>query len=421
MHSFSSQDRKLFHLLEESLQGLKVPKRVLLALSGGPDSMALFLALTKQGWGVDWAVAHVDHGWRKESAAEANELEALCNRQGVPFYVKALTPTPNEEFCRQERLRFFQEICVQKGYQAVLMAHQKNDQAETVLKRLFEGASLFRIAGIRSSVELEGLMVIRPWLDVPKEELMDFLNRHEMAYFDDHTNRDPQYLRARMRESLLPELNHIFGKNIVPALVHVGREAQECRDYMECVVGSRHKPLLESVLGSWLLDAGVHSFELRFLLKQWKSTEKLSRATIDDLIQHYVAGTGSAVYPVEEGQVIVDQGRIFHVKSPLQSKSWKIESSKGLASSIGWKSVFQGSARFLVPEGDIQIGTMDEVLDQKAKEKYLKRLSSAGVPQFLRHSVPVARDGKGEIYSPFYEGKGKLHPDAVSSISMLYA
>lgn len=421
MHSFSSQDRKLFHLLEESLQSLKAPKRVLLALSGGPDSMALFLALTKQSWGVDWAVAHVDHGWRKESAAEANELEALCHRQGVPFYVKALTPTPHEELCRQERLRFFQEICAQNGYQAVLMAHQKNDQAETVLKRLFEGASLFRVEGIRSAIELNGLMVIRPWLDVSKEELMDFLNRHEMAYFDDYTNRDPQYLRARMRESLLPELNHLFGKNIVPALVHLGKEAQECRDYMERVVSPQHKPLLESALGSWLLDAGVHPFELRFLLKQWKSTEKLSRATIDDLIQHYVAGTGCAVYPADEGQVIVDQGRIFHVKSPLQSKSWKIEASKGLASSIGWKSVFQGSVRFLVPEGTIQIGTMDEILDQKAKEKYLKRLSSAGVPQFLRHSVPVVRDGKGEIYSPFYEGNGKLHPDAASSISMLYA
>lgn len=421
MHSFSPQDRKLFLHLKEALQCLKAPKRVLLALSGGPDSMALFLALTKQPWGVDWAVAHVNHGWRNESADEAKELESLCHRQGVPFYVKALTPISNEEHCRNERLSFFQEICAQKGYQAVLMAHQKNDQAETVLKRVFEGASLFRVEGIRSSVELNGLLVIRPWLDVTKDELMDFLNRHEMAYFDDHTNRDPQYLRARMRESLLPELNHIFGKNIVPALVHVGREAQECRDYMECVVSSKHKPLLESVLGSWLLDSGAHPFELRFLLKHWKSTEKLSRATVDDLIQHYEAGTGYAVFPVDKGHVVVDQGRIFHVKVSLQPKDWKIEFSKGLASSMGWKSVFQGTARFLVPEEVIQIGAMEEVLDRKAKEKYLKCLSSTAVPQFLRHSVPVAIDIKGEIYSPFFEAKRKMQLDNPSSISLLYA
>lgn len=425
MHSFSPQDRKLFHVLEESLRLLEAPKRVLLALSGGPDSMALFHALTKQRSELHWAVAHVDHGWRKESRAEAKSLEELCSRHSIPFYLKTLPPIPldknAEEHCRQERLQFFREICAQKGYQAVLMAHQKEDQAETVLKRLFEGASFFRAEGIRSQIEFNGLTVIRPWLDLPKEELLDFLNREGIAYFDDHTNRDPQYLRARMRESLLPALNHVFGKNVVPALVHLGKEAQECRDYLEKMVESKRKPLLESALGFWLLDAGVHPFELRYLLKSWKCSEKLSRASIDDLIDHYTLGEGSVIYPVDDGQLIVDHRRVFHLKTPLTPQNWKIEKRKGLSPLLGWQSVFQGRACFLVPDRPLEIGEMDQVLDKKAKENYLKCLSSASVPQFLRKSVPVAIDEMGKIYSPFSAGKENLPPDGASSISLLYA
>jgi tRNA(Ile)-lysidine synthase len=423
MHSFSSQDRKLFQKLEESLRFLEAPRRVLLALSGGPDSMALFQVLTKQRLGLDWAVAHVDHGWRKESAEEAIQLEALCRAHSIPFYLKTLdveSCTGNqEEHCRQERLRFFREICTQQGYQAVLMAHQMNDQAETVLKRVFEGASLIRTEGMRSPAILNGLMVIRPWLDISKQEIIDFLARENISYFEDHTNRDPQYLRAKMRESVIPELTQLFGKNIMPALVQLGKEAEECRDYLEKKVSSKHQPLIEGPIGTWLLDRGVHPFEFRYLLKSWKCTENLSRAAIDDLINHYVAEEGSAVFPVESGQIVVDKGRLFFLKTPLQPQNWKIEPANDKSPLIGWESVFQGCAAFMVPEGQIRIGPVDQVLDKKGKEYYLKRLSSASVPHFLRQSVPVAMDCEGEIYSPFFPKKEKC--SLKRSISLLYA
>lgn len=423
MHSFSSQDRRLFHLLEEAIRDLEAPRRVLLALSGGPDSMALFHVLTKQRLGLTWAVAHVDHGWRKESAGEAMQLEALCRLHSIPFYLKTLNMQccagNQEEHCRHERQRFFQEICTQQGYQAVLMAHQMNDQAETVLKRVFEGASLIRTEGMRSPAILNGLVVIRPWLNLTKQEILDFLSREKITYFDDYTNRDPQYLRARMRESLIPELSQRFGKNIMPALVHLGKEAEECRDYLEKKVGRNHQPLIEGPLGSWLLDKGVHPFELRYLLKEWKCTEKLSRASIDDLIRHYAAETGNATFLMEKGLMVVDNGRLFYLNGPLEPQNWKIETVKDQAPSMGWESVFQGSASFLAPEGQIQIGPMDQVLDKKGKEFYLKRLSSADVPYFLRHSVPVAIDCQGEIYSPFFPAKEKSCRNI--SISLLYA
>jgi hypothetical protein len=169
------------------------------------------------------------------------------------------------------------------------------------------------------------------------------------------------------------------------------------------------------------LDAGVHPFELRFLLKSWKCSEKLSRASIDDLIDHYTLREGSVIYPVDDGQLVVDHGRVFHLKTPLTPQNWKIEKSTCLSPLLGWESVFQGRACFLVPNRPVEIGEIDQVLDKKAKESYLKHLSSASVPHFLRKSVPVAIDESGKVYSPFFAGKENLPSDGASSISLLYA
>lgn len=387
--------------------------------------MALFHVLNKQTFDLHWAVAHVDHGWRAESAAEAKTLEALCRLHSIPFYLKTLDKQSCvgnlEEYCRHERQKFFKEICREQGYQAVLMAHQMNDQAETILKRIFEGASFIRAEGMRSPVVLDGLVVIRPWLQVLKDEILAYLSREEISYFDDATNRDPKYLRARMRTSVIPALTHEFGKNILPSLVHLGKEVEECRDYLEKRGIFNRKPLIDGPFGTWLVDRGLHPFELRQLLKGWAFSDKLSRASIDDLIRHYVAERGSASFPLQNGEVIVDRGRLFFLNAPLQPQQWKMEiMSKGLPTS-GWESVFQGGASFLVPEGNIRLGTMDQLLDKKRKALYLKRLSSAAVPQFLRRNVPLAIDKEEEIYSPFFSPHQKLSRDSAASISMLYA
>ena len=127
-------------------------RELLLALSGGPDSQALFHLLVE--FRYPFRVAHVDHAWRPESAKEAKALEELCRQHKIPFHLKTLNPDEMqgnlEDACRQERLSYFQELSTQWNCQAVVLGHHADDQAETVLKRLFEGASLEKLAGIRS-------------------------------------------------------------------------------------------------------------------------------------------------------------------------------------------------------------------------------------------------------------------------------
>ena len=114
-------------------------ERYLLALSGGSDSMYLFHQLLDGKY--DFAVAHVDHGWRETSKEEALWLKEYCEARGITFYGHKLDRVLGEDEARRARLAFFRSI---EGFDAVLMAHHADDQVETILKRLFEGSSNLR-------------------------------------------------------------------------------------------------------------------------------------------------------------------------------------------------------------------------------------------------------------------------------------
>ena len=108
---------------------------LLLGLSGGPDSLALFHLLLETSSFVPFKlhVAHVDHGWREESSKEAQWLKSYVEKWGVPFYLKKLEGCLNEEAAREGRLSFFSSLYRELGCKALLLGHQGDDQAETVL------------------------------------------------------------------------------------------------------------------------------------------------------------------------------------------------------------------------------------------------------------------------------------------------
>lgn len=208
----------------------------LLALSGGSDSMALFhclLALDKRAF----VIAHVDHGWRKESQEEAKVLQKMAEQHQITFHLKTLDPSTLkgnlEASCRTARYAFFKEICLRYNLEGVMTAHHQSDQAETILKRVFEGTHWTNLPGLQAEGMVEGLKVIRPLLEIPKKVITDFLNEKQIHYFHDKTNDDVKFLRAKMRHQMLPELNHRFGKDVQPSLIHLGNEMREVRDYIE--------------------------------------------------------------------------------------------------------------------------------------------------------------------------------------------
>lgn len=206
------------------------------AVSGGPDSVALCAALIalRQRGGPRLTVLHVNHALRPESDQEQQLVEELCRTWQVPCQMLRLTPphkrTGIEAWARMERYRFFAQMKEQCGLDAVAVAHTRDDQAETVLMRLLRGAGHRGLAGM--SAQREG-WIIRPLLACSRQEVMAYLTAYQLPYVEDASNRDVRYTRNKIRQQLLPLLEREFSPQIRRHLVQLAESLRPEEDWLE--------------------------------------------------------------------------------------------------------------------------------------------------------------------------------------------
>ncbi len=206
---------------------------VLLAISGGPDSMALCELM--QMTNLKLHVAHIDHGLRHESAEEARLLKEKIQ---LPFHCVRLDPSSAsniEEWARKKRYEALVAIAKEIDAQAIVTAHHRDDLAETVLKRVLEGAQLTRLSGLKPESFVGGIPLWRPLLSLSKAEL-------KAKGFDDPMNHDPKYLRPRMRQTILPNLEQQFGKSIDRSLMRLSKRSSDLQAYLD----KRIEPYLQA-------------------------------------------------------------------------------------------------------------------------------------------------------------------------------
>lgn len=251
---------------------------VLVGFSGGPDSLALLHLVSecRRFFPIDLHVAHVDHGWRPESGLEAKRLEKEVN---FPFYLHRLEGhDKSEDGARNERLEFFSKLYAKLGCQALLLGHHRDDQAETVLKRLLEGAHFLSLGGIRPIATLEGMVVWRPLLKTSKKELLSWIEKRGLSPLNDPTNSDPRYLRSRMRVEIFPELAKKFGKEIAGNLSRLGQTAQDLKEYLDGKTVRYFQQLHRSKDGVWIDLNPFFPFEkieVKAFLKKLSDQESL--------------------------------------------------------------------------------------------------------------------------------------------------
>lgn len=186
-------------------------RRIILAVSGGPDSLALLLAAADgreafAAAGIHFLVATVDHGLRAESAAEAAFVADLSVRSGLPHRTARWTgekPGGNRQAAaRAARYRLLADIAREEGAVAVMTAHHQDDQIETHLLAALRKAGPRGLAGMRARRDLEpGLHLFRPFLDVPAARLRLAVERSGLRPVDDPSNRDERYRRVRLRKA----------------------------------------------------------------------------------------------------------------------------------------------------------------------------------------------------------------------------
>lgn len=199
-------------------RGLRPGDDLAVALSGGADSTALLAALSAIGWRRPIAV-HVDHGIRSrvELDAERSLVKESCERLGARLIVARVRPGALTERARVEgegieaaarhfRYAALRSSLTRTGAKAVLLAHTRDDQVETLLMRLFGGSGA---EGLRGMPEANGPF-LRPFLNVEKATLLAYLGERGIAYSTDSTNSSDDYLRNRVRRSLVPALDSNF-------------------------------------------------------------------------------------------------------------------------------------------------------------------------------------------------------------------
>jgi tRNA(Ile)-lysidine synthase len=209
-------------------------KHFLLACSGGPDSICLFYLMRKLR--LNFSVLYVDHSWRKEAEKEAQILKESVGPD-VPFYVRKVegfdfTKGNIEDRLRQERLKFYFEVANDIDADAIVTGHQRDDRIETTLKRLLEGAHLTEVYAMKS-IEKGKIDLLRPLLSVSKKAILDWLKQAGFSYFQDPTNEDERYLRARMRKSLIPQIAKGFGKQIESNLYEIAERSLDLKEYLD--------------------------------------------------------------------------------------------------------------------------------------------------------------------------------------------
>jgi tRNA(Ile)-lysidine synthase len=189
--------------------GVLVPAdtRVGIAVSGGPDSLALLL-LAQAACADRIEAATVDHGLRPESAGEAAMVADLCGQLGITHRVLLAdwseSPTTNQQAAaRAMRYRLLNQWAIERGLAAVATAHHADDQAETLLMRLLRGSGVGGLGGSRRKRALsEEVLLVRPLLGWRKSELEALVGNAGLSPVDDPSNRDPKHDRSRIRKLL---------------------------------------------------------------------------------------------------------------------------------------------------------------------------------------------------------------------------
>ncbi len=207
---------------------------VLVAVSGGADSVALLhaLRLLAPRWRLALRVLHVDHGLRPDSSRDAEFVRALGRRLEVPVDVVAVAVVPAgslEAAAREARYAALDAHADRLGAQRIALGHTADDQAETVLMRVLGGAGMRGLAGIPA---VRG-RVIRPLLGLRRRDLLGELREAGLDWVEDPSNLDPKFLRNRIRHELLPFLQASYDADVVEALNRVARLARESVETIE--------------------------------------------------------------------------------------------------------------------------------------------------------------------------------------------
>lgn len=227
--------------------------RILVAVSGGPDSTVLLHVLYhfREDLGISLHVAHLNHQLRGAEAEEdARHVARLCQSLDLPFTIHSVdvpaylesSGKSLEEGAREVRYHFLREVSQKTNCNRIAMGHNADDQVETILMNLFRGSGADGLRGIPS---IRG-PIIRPLLECPRYTIEDYCNRHHLSSRQDSSNLEPNVLRNRIRLELVPLLESTYKPDLRSVFLRMSRLMQEDSDFLNAYAVSMLEFLLRN-------------------------------------------------------------------------------------------------------------------------------------------------------------------------------
>jgi tRNA(Ile)-lysidine synthase len=291
--------------IEAALERARVRRgaSILIALSGGADSVALTCALLelRERLGLRIAAAHLNHRIRgDESDRDEAFVRAMCARLGVELIVEhaegldaSISSANLEERAREVRRDFLGRVADRVGADYLALGHHRDDQAETVLMRLMRGAGA---AGMAAMAEHGPGRLIRPMLSISRADVRGYLDARATAFVEDSTNSSRDILRNRIRAELLPMLEREYAPGLGGRLVEVAAEMRSL-DELVAAIAARELDAMRrrggalDVSGFSGVNRAVQPVAVRLLLaERMGSLRRISRAHIEAMRQLILAG-----------------------------------------------------------------------------------------------------------------------------------
>lgn len=306
--------------------------RIVLGVSGGPDSIAMFNILSKirQKGLLDFEifVAHVNHGLRENAKLDEAFVKKKCQIVNIPYFVKHVHVAEIakcekrglEETGRKVRYDFFDEIQQKVDANKIAIAHNQNDQAETILMNILRGTGTKGLIGI----EKKNGKYIRPLLGIQRFEIEAYLQEENIEARQDESNSDNAFTRNKMRNVVLPYLENEFNPSIVGALERLSELAKEQEEFLEKQTSQVYSEICisedkksEIILNIREFNKQEKLLQKRIILyaikKLFGSTKGIEKVHIEDVIKLCNNNIGNKYLKPNK-----------HVKISLQDKKLKI-------------------------------------------------------------------------------------------------
>lgn len=279
-------------------------KKILVAVSGGADSMSLlhFLYNHQKDLDIQLGIAHVNHKQRQESEHEEAYLRHWAEEHKVPFHYSAFSGKFSENAARTFRYEFFKQVMKDYDYSALVTAHHADDQSETIFMRLLRGSRLRHLTGISAIRPFGTGQIIRPFLHLTKDQLP------VTFHFEDRSNTSLAYLRNRIRLSYLPTLSQENPK----IKEHLCLLAEEI-GLMEQALGELTKDISITDLSVFQQQSdAVQLFLLQNYLDSFPDLQ-LSKGQFNQLIS-YLRKNASGKMPLKNGYELVKTQTYFLIR-----------------------------------------------------------------------------------------------------------